>query len=411
MAGQTLVERQNIAGAQQGIPFPGIRELIVAASGDHGRYLRFRSVPKRLCSLVPLSLVTLDPLDVPREARLLLATVAAGFPSPAADDLEEPINLGDWLIEHPAASYVMRVAGHLMAAAGITDGDLVVVDRARKARTGHIVVAIVHGDRTLKRLRKVAGRFWLIPEADGYAEIIVDEHVEIWGAREQQAALAVHRARDLLVRQRTMLTNAIRGLAAELGIVARQGPWHVSVLCDHLKDIDEDTVPAAAEGAMLLLFDQFDDLGERINEHEQRILARHRSSDVSRRLETVLGIGPLNATLIAATVADAAQFKSGREFAAWIGLVPREHSSGGKQRLGGVSKRGNPYLRRLLIAGAHVVLRWTRRGKGMQTAWLTSLIERRPPNVVAVAIANKLARIAWALMARGGVYLSGAAAA
>ena len=230
-------------------------------------------------------------------------------------------------------------------------------------------------------------------------------------SRDQQAALAVHRARDLLVRQRTMLTNAIRGFAAEFGIVARQGPWHVSALRDHLKDIDEDTVPAAAGGAMALLFDQFDDLGERIDELEQRILAWHRASDVSRRLATVPGIGPLNATLIAATVADAAQFKSGREFAAWIGLVPREHSSGGKQRLGGISKRGNPYLRRLLIVGAHAVLRWTRRGKGMQTAWLTGLIERRPPNVVAVAIANKLARIAWALMARGGVYQSGAAAA
>ena len=118
---------------------------------------------------------------LPQDARLLLITAPAGFPSPAADDLEEPIDLGDWLIEHPAASYVMRVAGQSMIGAGIADGDLIVVDRARKPRPGHIVVALVHGDRTLKRLRKRDGRLWLLPEADGYAETIVDEHVEIWG--------------------------------------------------------------------------------------------------------------------------------------------------------------------------------------------------------------------------------------
>jgi len=118
---------------------------------------------------------------LPQDARLLLITAPAGFPSPAADDLEEPIDLGDWLIEHPAASYVMRVAGQSMTGAGIADGDLIVVDRARKPRPGHIVVALVHGDRTLKRLRKRDGRLWLLPEADGYAETIVDEHVEIWG--------------------------------------------------------------------------------------------------------------------------------------------------------------------------------------------------------------------------------------
>ena len=118
---------------------------------------------------------------VPQAARLLLIAAPAGFPSTAADDLEEPIDLGNWLIEHPAASYAMRVAGHAMAGAGINDDDLVVVDRAHKARAGDIVVALVHGDRTLKRLRKRDGRLWLLPEADGYAETIVDEHVEIWG--------------------------------------------------------------------------------------------------------------------------------------------------------------------------------------------------------------------------------------
>lgn len=144
----------------------------------------------------------------------------------------------------------------------------------------------------------------------------------------------------------------------------------------------------------MALFDQFDALDRRILSFGKQIMKWHRESEVSRRLATIPGIGPMNATLITATVADARQFTSGRDFAAWIGLVPREHSSGGKQRLGGISKRGNPYLRRLLIVGAHAVLRWTRRCKGMQTAWLAALIERRPANVVAVAIANKLARIA-----------------
>ena len=122
------------------------------------------------------------PVDlIPRETRLLLCTTPAGFPSPAADDLEEPIDLGSWLMEHSAASYVMRVDGHSMLDAGITDGDLIVVNRAVKPRAGHIVVALVHGDRTLKRLRRVEGRLWLVPDAEGYTRTLVDENVEIWG--------------------------------------------------------------------------------------------------------------------------------------------------------------------------------------------------------------------------------------
>lgn len=112
---------------------------------------------------------------------LLLVSLPAGFPSPAQDDMEQPINLADWLVEHPAASYIMRVNGYSMTGAGITDGDLIIVSRAKKPISGHIVVAMVHGDRTLKRLKRRDGRFWLVPEADGFADIIVDEYVEIWG--------------------------------------------------------------------------------------------------------------------------------------------------------------------------------------------------------------------------------------
>ena len=117
----------------------------------------------------------------PIELPMLLVSASAGFPSPAQDDMEEPINLGEWLVEHPAASYIMRVEGYSMAGAGINDGDLIVVSRAKKPTTGHIVVALVHGDRTLKRLRRRDGRLWLIAEADGYPDIIIDENVEIWG--------------------------------------------------------------------------------------------------------------------------------------------------------------------------------------------------------------------------------------
>ena len=118
---------------------------------------------------------------VPREVPFFLCRTPAGFPSPAQDDMEEPIDLGAWLVEHPAASYIMRVDGQSMAGAGINDGDLIVVNRAKTPRSGAIVVALVHGDRTLKRLRFVDGRHWLVPEAEGFADILVDEHVEIWG--------------------------------------------------------------------------------------------------------------------------------------------------------------------------------------------------------------------------------------
>lgn len=129
-------------------------------------YLMFEPIP--ICLAMP---------DLP----LLLVSLPAGFPSPAQDDMEEPINLADWLVEHPAASYIMRVDGYSMTGAGITDGDLIIVSRAKKPVAGHIVVAMVHGDRTLKRLKRRDGRFWLVPEADGFADIIVDEYVEIWG--------------------------------------------------------------------------------------------------------------------------------------------------------------------------------------------------------------------------------------
>lgn len=127
------------------------------------------------------ALTELSWVSVPLEMPLMLCRTPAGFPSPAQDDMEEPIDIGAWLIDKPAASYLMRVDGHSMNGAGINDGDLIVVSRAEKPRPGHIVVALVHGDRTLKRLRRLGDRLWLVPEAEGYSRIIVDENVEIWG--------------------------------------------------------------------------------------------------------------------------------------------------------------------------------------------------------------------------------------
>ncbi len=139
----------------------------------------FRSVPRP----APTELTLHDvPFDlVPREVPFFLCNTPAGFPSPAQDDMQEPIDLGAWLVEHPAASYIMRVEGRSMSGAGINDGDLLVVNRAKTPRTNAIVVALVHGERTLKRLRYIDGRHWLVPEAEGFTDILVDEHVEIWG--------------------------------------------------------------------------------------------------------------------------------------------------------------------------------------------------------------------------------------
>lgn len=142
----------------------------------------YGAMPGRVIDSRPI--IMFDPIPIHLsmpDLPLLLISAPAGFPSPAQDDMEEPINLADWLIEHPAATYIMRVEGYSMVGAGITDGDLIIVSRAKKACPGHIVVALVHGDRTLKRLQRRGDRLWLVPEAEGYPDIIVDEHVEMWG--------------------------------------------------------------------------------------------------------------------------------------------------------------------------------------------------------------------------------------
>jgi transposase len=223
--------------------------------------------------------------------------------------------------------------------------------------------------------------------------------------KEQQAVLVMHRTRELLVRQRTQTVNALRGLLAEFGISEPQGIWHIGRLRAHL---EEDTVPEPGRTVLTLLVEQLDGLEKRVDKVDAEIQAWHRANPVSKRLAKIPGIGPVIATAIVATVADASLFRSGREFAAWLGLVPRQRSTGGKQRMGRISRQGDQYIRRLLIIGAQAALQ---RSKDVQeNAWVQGLLARCARLKVAVALANKTARIAWAVMAKDEPYRRAAAA-
>jgi len=233
--------------------------------------------------------------------------------------------------------------------------------------------------------------------------------VEVKSA-EQQGRLMQHRARDLLMRQRTQAINALRAHMAELGIVAAQGREGLRTLLAIIVDEKDERLPVDARAGLIVLAAQLQALQTMIGSIEKRIIAQHRASEESKRVATIPGIGTLGASAITATVTDASAFRSGRDFAAWIGLVPRQDSTGGKPRLGPISKQSDRYLRRLLVIGAHAVLR--RAKQSPQTyPWLTQLLVRRPFKVVAIALANKMARVAWALLARGGSYRRPALAA
>ena len=220
----------------------------------------------------------------------------------------------------------------------------------------------------------------------------------------QQAALLAHRGRSLLIRQRTALINAIRSHCAEFGLIAAKGPANIASLVAAIGDDRHPALPQDARPALLILVDQLVSLDGRIAAMEKEATAGRRLDDRVKRLMTIPGIGIITATAIAATVPDAGAFKSGREFAAWVGLVPRQQSSGGKERLGGHTKMGDAYLRRLLISGAQAVISHAKRRKDIGETWIGKLLSRKPTMVAAVAQANKTARIAWAIMARGETY-------
>ena len=220
---------------------------------------------------------------------------------------------------------------------------------------------------------------------------------------EQQGQLMLHRARDLLMRQRTQLINALRAHMAELGIVAAQGREGVKELLKIIASEQDARLPVDAHTSLVVLAAGLQALQTMIGSIERRIIAQHRSDEASKRLRSIPGIGIVGATAIAATVPDPKVFRSGRDFAAWIGIVPREDSTGGKHKLGPISKRGDQYLRRILVVGAHAVLKRARH-QPEKYPWVTRLLECKPFRVVAVAVANKMARVAWALLARGGSY-------
>ena len=217
---------------------------------------------------------------------------------------------------------------------------------------------------------------------------------------EQQAVLVMHRSRDLLVRQRTQLINALRGHLSEFGLIEAQGPSHVRRLLESMQA--DSSVPQLARDTLALLASTLDAVSVQIDAIEAKIAAWHKVNPTSQRLATIPGIGPLIASAITATVTDPAAFRGGREFAAWLGLTPRQKSTGGKQRLGRISRKGDQYLRRLLIIGAQTVLLRSKAARA--NPWIQGLLARCARLKVAVALANKTARIAWAVMMREESY-------
>jgi transposase len=220
---------------------------------------------------------------------------------------------------------------------------------------------------------------------------------------EQQGRLMQHRTRDLLMRQRTQVINVLRAHLAELGITAAQGVEGLKELLTIIASDEDERLPADAHASLVVLAAELQAVQTLIGSIEKRITVQHRGNEASKRLETIPGIGIVGATAITATVTDPTVFRSGRDFAAWIGLVPRQDSTGGKQKLGPISKQGDRYLRRILVVGAIAVLQRARQHP-KKYPWLTQLLARKPFKVVAVALANKMARIAWALLAKGGTY-------
>jgi transposase len=217
-----------------------------------------------------------------------------------------------------------------------------------------------------------------------------------------QTVLMLHRTRALLIRQQTMLANAFRAHLAELGIVVAQGIRHVRALIERVfgEGADAIDLPVLARIALRPLVAQLIELRLQIKTIEKELLAGHRTSQQSRRLETIPGVGFITATAIAATVTDPSHFRSSREFSAWLGLTPRQNSSGGKDRLGRVSKMGNGYLRSLIVVGATARIRYAREKGPVSAKWINALLEKKPARLVSVAVANKTARIAWALLVR-----------
>jgi transposase len=221
---------------------------------------------------------------------------------------------------------------------------------------------------------------------------------------EQQSCMMLHRTRHLFIRQQTAIINSIRAHLAEFGIVAPVGRNGVERLLEVVADVQDPRLPEIARACVAALGSQLMALKAQILAFDRRIEAWHRSNETSKRLDAIPGVGPVLATALVASLADPRAFRSGRDFAAWIGLVPKQNSSGGKDKLGGITKQGDRYLRSLFTTGALAVIRYAKLYGTKHRPWLAALLARRPTKVAAIALANKIARMAWAMMAKGERY-------
>ncbi|WP_068095131.1 IS110 family RNA-guided transposase [Novosphingobium rosa] len=221
-------------------------------------------------------------------------------------------------------------------------------------------------------------------------------------SREQQAACMLMTVRERLVSVKSQLSNAIRSYAAEFGIVGPAGRQNVNALIERI--LDDETLPDLARDLFRFQAKEYAAVEARLEEIEDKLMVWHRADDLSRRIATIPGVGPIGSTMLSMKAPPAESFRSGRQFAAWLGLTPKDHSTGGRVRLGGITKAGDPSIRSTLIVGATALLRHIRKGRTKASPWLEALLIRKPPKLVAVALANKFARIAWRLMMSGGVY-------
>ena len=242
-------------------------------------------------------------------------------------------------------------------------------------------------------------------DAEAICEAVTRPTMRFVGVKssEQQSVLVLHRTRLILTRQRTQIGNAIRAHLAEFGIVAPVGRQGLDRLVAVIADEGDQRVPAAARACLAMLADQYRLVLAHLLETDRAIRTHARASELGRRLQEIPGVGPLVASALVATVPDPHVFKTGRSLSAWLGLVPRQNSSGGKERLGGITKAGDTYLRKMLFVGAMAVIRHAER-YGTRKPWLVKLLSRRHPRVAAIALANKIGRVAWALMTSGQRY-------
>jgi transposase len=221
-------------------------------------------------------------------------------------------------------------------------------------------------------------------------------------SREQQAACMLMTVRERLVGVKSQLSNAFRSYAAEFGIVGPAGRQNVNALIKRV--LEDETMPELARDLFRFQAKEYAAVEARLEEIEAKLMKWHRADELSRRIATIPGVGPIGSTMLSMRAPAAESFKSGRHFAAWLGLTPKDHSTGGRTRLGSITKAGDPLIRSTLIVGATALLRHVRKGRSKPSPWLAALLERKPPKLVAVALANKFARIAWRLMVSGGVY-------